>query len=107
MIDYKKLSNKQIQSINEVMDNFDFERVEKVMNCLEWGWGFENQIPDIHEIRRFARQLLADTIIGLSNLIEDKRLSLSSGGFTATAYRDDSLSLSFVVEEWEYFTNEN
>lgn len=104
MIDYKKLSNEQIHSINEIMDNFDFERVEKVMDCLEWNWGVghDEHIPDIYEIRRFARQLLADTIIGLGHLIEDKSFSLGSGGFVAKAYRDGSLSLSFVVEEWDY-----
>jgi hypothetical protein len=107
MIDYKKLSNKQIHSINEIMDNFDFERVEKVMDCLNWKWGIEGQVPDIYEIRRFARQLLADTIIGLGHLIEDKSFSLGSGGFVAKAYRDGSLSLSFVVEEWEHFTCED
>ncbi len=107
MIDYKKLSNKQIESINEVMENFDFERVENVMDCLKWKWGVEGRVPDIYEIRRFARQLLADACIGLSNLIEDKKLSLSSGGFTATAYRDGSLSLSFVVEEYDHFTVED
>ena len=104
MIDYKKLSNKQIESINEVMDNFDFERVEKVMNCLEWSWGIghNEHVPDIYEIKRFARQLLADTIIGFSHLIDDKSLSLSTGGFVATSYRDGSLSLSFVVDRGRY-----
>jgi hypothetical protein len=90
------------------MDNFDFERVEKVMDCLNWKWGcIEGQVPDIYEIRRFARQLLADTIIGLCHLIEDKSFSLCSGGFVAKSYRDGSLSLSFIVEEWEHFTNED
>lgn len=107
MIDYKKLSVEQIQSMDEVMDNFDFEKVQKVMDCLKWSWGHESQIPDIYEIRQFAKRLLADAYIGLSHLIEDKSLTLSTGGFTATAYRDGSLSLSFVVEEWEHFTYED
>lgn len=109
MIDYKKLSNKQIEAINEVMDNFDFEIVEKVMVCLEWKWGtgHDEHVPDIYEIRRFARQLLADTISGLIEDFEGKSFSLSTGGFSATAYRDNSLSLSFVVEEWEHFTYED
>jgi hypothetical protein len=109
MIDYKKLNNEQIKTINNVMDNFDFERVEKVMDCLEWSWGVghDEHVPDIYEIKQFARHLLADTIIRLSHLIENKSLSLSTGGFVATSYRDGSLSLSFVVEEWGYSIEED
>ena len=37
-------------TIDKVLDNFDFERVEKVMQTLNWTWGIgpAAEVPDIN-----------------------------------------------------------
>ena len=66
------------EQIDEVMDTFDFARVEKIMAALDWKWatseGNKNEIPDEYEIRRSARKRMRDAAkVGYS----------SSGGFSA------------------------
>ena len=66
------------EQIDEVMDSFDFESVEKIMQALNWQWatseGMKKEIPDEYEIRRSARKRLQDAVrAGYS----------SSGGFSA------------------------
>jgi hypothetical protein len=66
------------EQIDEVMDSFDFESVEKIMHSLNWEWstgeGMNKEIPDQYEIRKSARERMrAAAKVGYS----------SSGGFSA------------------------
>jgi hypothetical protein len=62
------------EQIDEIMDSFDFERVQKIMEALNWQW-HEEGVPDIYTLRTEARKHLkqAAAIGGTSG----------SGGFTA------------------------
>jgi hypothetical protein len=63
------------EQIDEIMDSFDFEKVHKIMEALNWEW-HEQGIPDIYSLRTSARKHLkqATEIKGTSG----------SGGLTAT-----------------------
>lgn len=83
--------------IDEVMREFNFERVSKTMQSLDWRWAITSsgRIPSLAEIRTLARQLLLDAI-------ERKGLA-STGGFEASYSENPvgpSLKLRFIVEEW-------
>lgn len=83
--------------IDEVMREFNFERVSKTMQSLDWRWSITSggRIPSLVEIRTLARQLLLDAI-------ERKGLA-STGGFEASYSETPvvpSLKLRFIVEEW-------
>lgn len=75
--------------INEIMDTFDFGRMRRVMETLNWKWmmppedggihGAESRVPDEYEIRRAARKSL--------NRAAEERCCTSSGGLMVL-YRD-------------------
>ncbi len=76
--------------VDKILDEFDFEKVKKAMDALEWT-----------QLRRLARRLLDD--------VYDKppspEYTIGCGGFEAfrhMAVGDTTkyLSLKFVVTEW-------
>lgn len=106
---------KKFQSIiDEIMDNFDFHKVHKVMKCLGWKWAFsENGIPEIYELKEEARRLLNECLYSIIQNAEES-WNIATGGFKvhATNYKDAEveddefhigLSLSFEVEEWNAY----
>lgn len=88
------LTEKQQEMIDDVMDNFDFERVSDAMHAVKWVWWSEVGlvVPTKAELRGEARRLLKDAI--------DKKSTISTGGFRAS-YLYETLKLEFVLEECE------
>ena len=77
--------------IDDILDWFDFERVAKVMECLNWEWGrsvgkegdFEDAlpyIPNVPELRKEARRLLRSTVEQALKSGEET-YTVSTGGF--------------------------
>ena len=62
------------EQIDEIMDSFDFQKVHKIMEAINWRW-HEEGVPDVYSLRTLARKHLkeAGEIKGTSG----------SGGFTA------------------------
>ena len=100
--------------IDDVMDNFNFHKVHKVMKSLNWRWAFaENGIPEVWELRKEARRLLGDCLYEMIKHGEDN-WNIATGGFhaKATNYKeceaeDDEfhlgLRLTFEVEDWDAY----
>ena len=93
------LTEREQEAIDNIMDYFDFDKVLKTMIALDWKWVKEDhksiddlEIPSIERIRKTARKALIRAIE-----IKD---STSTGGFQAE-YNEGSLSLQFVVEQWD------
>ena len=93
-------------TIDEVLDNFDFERVEKVMQLLNWTWGSGTnaEVPDIARLRTQARKLLQDCFENRPKGREEIDWSSSTGGFVAQSitYDDEDFRLSLVFELTSY-----
>lgn len=92
--------------IDECMDYFNFEKVHKVMEFLDWKWGNVNitgkaEVPSIPELRQSARRYLR-TVIEEGK--HEEQYFTFSGGLKATAYRDAGklthLDLEFVLTDW-------
>ena len=92
----------RIEQIEDLLDEFDFDKVKKVMDCLGWTY-FDS--PDsevsIGELRRRARCLL-EIVYNADTAPENYA---ASGGFHAERrlYPGDAqkyLNLKFVVTEW-------
>lgn len=88
--------------IEDILDNFDFEKVKKVMDALEWVY---HDSPDntvsIAELRKMARGLLKE-VYNSSN--SDHRFT-ACGGFEVERWMYPGettkyLYLKFVVSEW-------
>lgn len=98
----------------EVIDQFNFQRVFAVMECLDWRWSGK-KTPDLSELRRCAYGLLVDAIeVAHECAFENESIGYFSatGGFKATAFKGEDnrvnhLQLEFIVEEQEYTTAEN
>lgn len=100
-------------AIDDVFDNFDFEKVKAVMDKLDWKWSgmkrfdpkdhFKEKtgsyVPTLDEIKQFAVNLLWD----LANCDADY---ICCGGFRAeknfTDPDDPWMRLAFEVTDWEY-----
>ena len=87
------------EHIDEILDQFDFETVRKVMVALDWTWsstdGNHFQVPEIYNLRKVARDLLQQC----ANT-ESKHYFCSTGGFSAEKRDGDTLILEFVVSDW-------
>jgi hypothetical protein len=71
----EKLTNQE--AIEDLLDKFDFNKVQKAMEVLNWKWSSaEYGIPSIYELRKTARRLLKDAY-------ENGVTEVSTGGFSA------------------------
>ena len=89
--------------IEEIMSEFDFHKVQKVMHVLDWNYYDSDTPPSIDTLKCTARQLLSNCAD-----LDNNTTSIQTGGFEARLdkeYYDDedkfyyALSLKFVVEQ--------
>lgn len=85
--------NKEDQ-IEEILDYFDFEKVAKVMEHLNWQWFTLGEVPGTGPLRRRARQLLREAARQLPDI------TVESGGLRAKHDKWGQLSLEFIVTGW-------
>ena len=91
----------RIDSIENILDEYDFQKVQKAMEALEWHWSTaDDGLPSIAELRRQARGLLEDVY----HHSDTTCITMGCGGFEATRLMgvgdlNKYLSLKFVVEE--------
>jgi hypothetical protein len=103
--------------IDEIMEEFNFGKVESVMFHLNWKWGMSTcRIPNIDELKEAAERLLrgaAESRLG-AYIDEHHEVGIISatGGFKATAWCNEAkteitgLKLEFIVTDWDSFNEE-
>jgi hypothetical protein len=90
------------EMIQEILDNFDFEQMHKVMTFLNWKWYYD-AVPTIEELKEIAKNLLNQTVKGINNFKGFNNLFCSSGGFRAIGKKDGEviyLELLFECTSW-------
>ena len=101
---------KQDRMVKDIMKNFEWDTVYRVMDYLYWRWVGSNESPTIKELKICARDRIDQAIQGALNpenkISKNEGWSSSSGGFTATAWRTKKYKLSqiklyFTISEWE------
>lgn len=92
------------ENIDEVLDQFNFDKINKVMNFLEWKWVTEYgfMVPGVYELRKQARSLLENVTKKLGE--GDEEFFIGTGGFNAHGrrYAGDPrkyLTLTFYIDE--------
>lgn len=91
------------EDIDYILDNFDFERIKKAMDALNWKYhDSEENTISIYELRKMARYVLKSLIPH----VEKDCYFIGCGGFHATVNNYGDLDkpvfkLQFVLEEWE------
>ena len=98
------------QMIDDIMDNFDFDRVQTAMEALDWQWAGKG-IPSIEQLRETAVYLLKGAAeLRLEEYLDsywEEGIINGTGGFQATAYCNEAktqiiaLDLKFVLEGWD------
>lgn len=80
--------------IDEILDEFDFEKVHRVMVALDWKWKHSDDLPSVKDLRRHARTLLRVVVEA-----KDIRQARTNG---FTAYMENGLlGLRFEVSSYE------
>ena len=94
-----------MDEIDDIMDNFDFDKVHKAMTLLGWRWWIREtdslDIPDIPRLRNRARRLMQDAMGS-----HMPSYSTGTGGFEVHKTTEEGkvyLSLSFVLTEWNNY----
>jgi hypothetical protein len=94
--------------IDSVLDDFDFEKIQKMMRAVNWTYAIPNEVPnevpDVPVLRKTARTLLRGAVKEFVPLMDSQgSFGVSSGGFEATAFCDEDgehgVMLKFVAEE--------
>ena len=111
-LDYSKVTDRQRLMIDDVMDSFEFYKVERHMQQVQWGWAkptpedkWNLEIPDEIDLRAALRRLLVNTCTSMTmNKEADPNVSspcyTSCGGFTVYVWPDDSAHVLFSVTDW-------
>lgn len=111
-LDYSKITPEQRLAIDEVMDEFNFEKVERHMKAVNWGWKtptpedeYNLEVPDLFTIKAACRRLLVNAFTSVTMTKEDDcdyngPCISSCGGFTVYAWPDNSCQVYFSVTDW-------
>jgi hypothetical protein len=97
--------------INEIVENFDWEKTHNTMSLLQWRWvstDTEDGVPTIGNLIITAMKLLQDAYDGAME--ENETYQAGTGGFEAVAHVDKgefwNLELRFVLSSWDVDVNE-
>lgn len=92
----------RLKLIEDILDEFNFVKVKKTMDALEWKYfDSPDEFVNIGELRRMARNVLEDAY----NYPNQEYYCGGCGGFECTRHMfagDEKkyLNLKFVVTEW-------
>ena len=77
---------------------YDFERVHKVMETLNWTWASSGGVPSVDELKEQAVDLLIECFQQTEK--NKKDCLMATGGFEACSYYEDGkidFELRFVI----------
>ena len=108
------ITPKQQAKIDEIMDEFDFKRVHKIMDLLKWEWFDLKGVPSPGDIRRRARVVLQEMALKKPGNQKSWEFNYFSGGLKARRFGAidsfgpwENFSLEFVAEHWGTEEEEN
>lgn len=101
-----ELKREHFDTILDILESIDYERIKSVMDHLNWGWSLKDEfkVPELHEIRKSARRILVEC--AESTLSSDTgEYIIGTGGFRAEGKLYDDgflwLRLCFLIEEYD------
>jgi hypothetical protein len=94
------------ERFEDVMNRFDFVKVNKVMKLLNWTWGGTREVPSTVEMEMMCYSLLADLLDHLKYTDTDYPFTCSSGGFEVIVNEIGEPSLRFIVERQDWYPGE-
>lgn len=92
------------KAIKEIIDGFDFEKVQTFMALTNWAYFDSPDTPTLDRLKKTA-------ISNLKSVLSGRAVCSASGGFRASKYHEDGcgqLTLEFVaVQNITYLSEEN
>lgn len=91
------------KAISDVVNNVDWYRVHNVMKFLQWGWGIEDEVPEIYQLRKEATDQ-AERVVRYSIKTKNNGYTECGGIRTRTHVFDDGsilLDTAFVLSSWD------
>lgn len=88
--------------VDETMDEFDYNKVQSVMENLNWYWATIGGIPSVADLKKRTRELLYESIEWV--LKHRSSYHTATGGFTIDVEWDDDefkiggVELKFILE---------
>ena len=103
-----KRENKHIETmIDDIIENFDFQKCRDVMTFLNWTWFRYEDIPSVDQLKESARDRILSAIeIATKNRCNKATYFSSSGGLKANVWVNkfghvEGLRLEFVLTDWD------
>lgn len=100
------------KEVDKLLEEFDFERVHKTMQTLDWKWYHPGEdgtkVPSLDEIKKRARQVIQEA--AESAAMSKGEYVIGTGGFHGEAkyYPKEEgkksflwVRLAFVLEAWD------
>ena len=95
--------------IKDILNEFDFDQVERAMEALNWKW--RGETPTLYDLRETAESLLRGAAKSRLGDFKDTHHEIAiingTGGFEARAYCNEDktkitgLDLAFIVSSWD------
>jgi hypothetical protein len=95
--------------IEDILNEFDFDKVERAMEALNWKW--RGETPTLYDLREEALRLLRGAAKSRLGDFKDTHWEIAiinaCGGFEARAYCNEDktkitgLDLAFVITSWD------
>jgi hypothetical protein len=100
------LTKGEQKMVDNILENFNFQKCYDVMTILKWTWGFNSYSPSIEDLKQSAVEKLQTAILGVKDKEVHEHYYVSSGGIKASAYKNRynrvvMLHLEFVLTEWD------
>lgn len=101
-----KLTFTERMKIQDILEDFNFQKVHDVMKQLDWKWAMTKYgVPTLDELKSEAKRLLIDACV--------EKTCVATGGFRAVYEKgtpDDPepyIGLEFIIEECEGFVDDD
>lgn len=102
-----KLTFTERMKIQDILEDFNFQKVHDVMERLDWKWVMTKYgVPTIDELKREAKRLLIDACV--------EKTCVATGGFRAVYEAGETpddpetyIALEFIIEECEGFVDDD
>lgn len=96
------------EMIDNIMDNFEWDKCVKAMKALNWTWALVPGYPQESDLKKTAKYLIESAIKGaLSSklLRNDEPYFSSTGGLKASVSKNKHnhinwINLEFILSEW-------
>ena len=84
------------EKFNKILKTFDFPKVVKIMQFLDWKWGMSRgqEVPNLDDMKEMCCTLFDCALERFTK--EREGTSESSGGFEVAIYPDFTIELNFI-----------